>query len=138
MLLMIVSHIKKHQCVPALPGWSYFSICQLSCNATGPALRKYGHLRVQSLLARERFPPYFQGSPLIAQFSSLGSLDERWLTKEFRGSLSAGLTSTGGQPANPLCCLTLSAALLQSRPTSAVVAFDAHMATPLLDPVELY
>ncbi|KAL3159457.1 hypothetical protein ABBQ38_009882 [Trebouxia sp. C0009 RCD-2024] len=64
---------------------------------SGPALRKYGHLRVQALLAREKFPPHFQRSPLIAQFSSLGSLDERWLTNEFRGSLSAGLTSSGGR-----------------------------------------
>ncbi|KAL3157421.1 hypothetical protein ABBQ32_011893 [Trebouxia sp. C0010 RCD-2024] len=63
---------------------------------SGPALRTYGHLRVQSLLAREKFPSHFQRAPLIAQFSSLGSLDERWLTNEFRGSLSAGLTSSGG------------------------------------------
>ena len=76
----------------------------VSYDAAGPSLKKYGHLRVHSLLARERFPPHFQGSPLIAQFSSLGSLDERWLTNEFRGSLSAGLTTTGGQT---LLCFAL-------------------------------
>ena len=80
-----------------LPIWR-LTIVYVSCNAAGPALKKYGHLRVQSLLAREAFPPHFQGSPLLAQFSSLGSLDERWLTNEFRGSLSAGLTSSRGQP----------------------------------------
>ncbi|KAL0031162.1 hypothetical protein WJX77_006853 [Trebouxia sp. C0004] len=64
---------------------------------SGPALKKYGHLRVQALLARETFPAHFQGAPLVAQFSSLGSLDERWLSKEFRVSLSAGLSSAGGK-----------------------------------------
>ncbi len=63
----------------------------------GPALKKYGHLRVQALLARETFPAHFQGAPLVAQFSSLGSLDERWLSNEFRVSLSAGLSSSGGE-----------------------------------------
>ena len=63
----------------------------------GPALKKYGHLRVQALLAREKFPAHFQGAPLLAQFSSLGSLDERWLSNEFRASLAAGHSSTGGE-----------------------------------------
>ena len=93
----------------------------MSYNAAGPSLKKYGHLRVQSLLARESFPPHFQGSPLIAQFSSLGSLDERWLTNEFRGSLSAGLSTTGGQPVALLC--------LPQHDTPAVAASVLH--TPL-------
>lgn len=75
----------------------HLSVTFASSNSAGPALRTYGHLRVQSLLAREKFPSHFQRAPLIAQFSSLGSLDERWLTNEFRGSLSAGLTSSGGE-----------------------------------------
>ena len=71
----------------------------------GPALKKYGHLRVQALLARERFPPHFKGAPLLAQFSSLGSLDDKWLTQEFRGSLCAGQTTSGGlNPPSDQCC----------------------------------
>lgn len=68
----------------------------------GPALKKYGHLRVQALLAREKFPPHFEGAPLVAQFSSLGSLDEKWLSQEFRNSLTAGQTTTRGRSQ---CCM---------------------------------
>ena len=71
---------------------------------SGPALKKYGHLRVQALLARETFPAHFQGTPLVAQFSSLGSLDERWLSNEFRVSLSAGLSSSGGESLSLFVC----------------------------------
>ena len=43
----------------------------------------FGHMKVRSLLEKEEFGSCFAGSPLIYQFSSLGSLDEKWLKEEF-------------------------------------------------------
>ncbi|KAK9811236.1 hypothetical protein WJX72_000407 [[Myrmecia] bisecta] len=70
--------------VPSIPG-----------EHGGPRLNQYGHLRVRDLLGREAFDDSFQHAPIAAQFSSLGSLDEKWLPNEFRGSLSAGTCSAG-------------------------------------------
>jgi tyrosyl-DNA phosphodiesterase-1 len=52
-------------------------------------MHKYGHMLVRKLLARERFDPLFRRAPVVAQFSSLGSLTSAWLN-EFRESLAAG------------------------------------------------
>ncbi len=59
-------------------------------------LSRWGHMRVRACLGREAFPSHFAGAPLVAQFSSLGGLDEGWVTAEFTGSLSAG-KSAGGE-----------------------------------------
>lgn len=47
-------------------------------------------MRLRACLNKEEFPSGSAGSPLVAQFSSLGSLDEKWLGGEFTASLSAG------------------------------------------------
>ncbi|KAJ3705221.1 hypothetical protein LUZ61_008926 [Rhynchospora tenuis] len=58
---------------------------------TGSSLKKWGHMKLRSLLEECKFSKEFCKSPLIYQFSSLGSLDEKWLN-EFGSSLSAGKT----------------------------------------------
>ena len=52
-------------------------------------------MRLRAALNREEFGVQFAGAPLFAQFSSLGSLDARWVEEEFRVSLSAGRHSGG-------------------------------------------
>lgn len=38
-----------------------------------------GHMRLRAILNREPpFPSDFKGAPIIAQFSSLGSIEEKW------------------------------------------------------------
>ncbi|KAK9915663.1 hypothetical protein WJX75_002388 [Coccomyxa subellipsoidea] len=64
--------------IPSVPGYHQ-----------GAAKQKYGHSLVRSLLARQRFDPVFRRAPIVAQFSSLGSLTGTWLS-EFRESLAAG------------------------------------------------
>ena len=66
--------------------------CQLLC--AGAKLNSYGHMALRRLLSRECFPDSFAGAPLIAQFSSLGSLNEDWL-REFRHSMASGLKASG-------------------------------------------
>lgn len=58
---------------------------------SGPSLRKWGHMKLRTVLQECTFSEEFQKSPLIYQFSSLGSLDEKWMT-EFASSMSAGVT----------------------------------------------
>lgn len=97
---------------------------------SGPSLRKWGHMKLRTVLQECTFSKEFQKSPLIyqvsvsfwvsfsskdsftrcfyimpvlsniinicvfnclLQFSSLGSLDEKWMT-EFSSSMSAGVT----------------------------------------------
>ncbi|KAL3671324.1 hypothetical protein V7S43_003254 [Phytophthora oleae] len=54
----------------------------------GKDMERYGHLRVRSLLKMYNVPP--TDNPLICQFSSLGSLDEKWLFGEFAESFLPG------------------------------------------------
>ncbi|CAL0332101.1 unnamed protein product [Lupinus luteus] len=56
---------------------------------SGAGLKKWGHMKLRSLLQECTFDEEFKKSPLIYQFSSLGSLDEKWMA-EFASSLSAG------------------------------------------------
>ncbi|XP_031129904.1 tyrosyl-DNA phosphodiesterase 1 [Ipomoea triloba] len=56
---------------------------------SGPSLKKWGHMKLRTVLQECTFSKEFQKSPLVYQFSSLGSLDEKWMT-EFAFSLSAG------------------------------------------------
>jgi hypothetical protein len=63
---------------------------------TGADMHKWGHLRLRATLNREPpFPSAFRGAPLAAQYSSLGSLDDKWLTEEFKVSLAAGRCGGG-------------------------------------------
>jgi Tyrosyl-DNA phosphodiesterase len=58
---------------------------------TGADVHRYGHMQLRALLHRQQpFPEHFRGAPLVCQFSSIGSLDEKWLLREFGASLSAG------------------------------------------------
>ena len=57
-------------------------------------MHKVGHLRVRKLLQQRTFPAAYEGAPLVAQYSSVGSLSEPWLA-EFGSSLSAGRSSSG-------------------------------------------
>lgn len=60
-------------------------------------MHKWGHMRLRALLNREPpFPEAFRQAPLAAQYSSLGSLDDAWLTGELRASLAAGRCGDGG------------------------------------------
>ncbi|GAX84131.1 hypothetical protein CEUSTIGMA_g11554.t1 [Chlamydomonas eustigma] len=81
--------------VPSVPG--YF---------VGQDLDLYGHMRVRSVLSNIPLGPSFSNEPagpqLVAQCSSLGSLDEKWLLQEFGCSLAqqqqqqAASTSSSG------------------------------------------
>lgn len=58
---------------------------------TGLNLNKWGHMKLRSILQNCIFGNEFQGSPLAYQFSSLGSLDEKWMN-ELASSMSSGLS----------------------------------------------
>ncbi|XP_071934945.1 tyrosyl-DNA phosphodiesterase 1 [Coffea arabica] len=58
---------------------------------SGSNLKKWGHMKLRTVLQECTFSEEFQKSPLVYQFSSLGSLDEKWML-EFASSMSAGVT----------------------------------------------
>ncbi|KAI0529672.1 hypothetical protein KFK09_002226 [Dendrobium nobile] len=58
---------------------------------SGPNLKKWGHMKMRTVLEECEFDKEFSKSPLVYQFSSLGSLDERWMS-EFGASMSAGIS----------------------------------------------
>ncbi|KAF9588080.1 hypothetical protein IFM89_007321, partial [Coptis chinensis] len=55
----------------------------------GPNLKKWGHMKLRTVLQECIFGKEFENSPLVYQFSSLGSLDEKWMA-EFALSMSSG------------------------------------------------
>ncbi|KAK2632308.1 hypothetical protein EUGRSUZ_L01729, partial [Eucalyptus grandis] len=57
----------------------------------GSNLKKWGHMKLRSVLQECTFDKDFQKSPLVYQFSSLGSLDEKWMT-ELASSMSSGFS----------------------------------------------
>ncbi|KAJ4976556.1 hypothetical protein NE237_001662 [Protea cynaroides] len=57
----------------------------------GSDLKKWGHMKLRTILQESYFDKEFLKSPLVYQFSSLGSLDEKWMA-EFASSLSAGFS----------------------------------------------
>ncbi|KAG0599541.1 hypothetical protein M758_12G160100 [Ceratodon purpureus] len=57
----------------------------------GRNLTKWGHLKLRTILQEQCFDEQFKGSPCVYQFSSLGSLDEKWMD-EFASSVQAGST----------------------------------------------
>ncbi|KAJ7946245.1 Tyrosyl-DNA phosphodiesterase 1 [Quillaja saponaria] len=58
---------------------------------TGTNMKKWGHMKIRSVLQECVFDKEFTKSPLIYQFSSLGSLDEKWMA-ELASSMSSGFT----------------------------------------------
>ncbi|XP_050215287.1 tyrosyl-DNA phosphodiesterase 1 isoform X1 [Mercurialis annua] len=58
---------------------------------SGANLKKWGHMKLRTILEECIFAKEFKNSPLAFQFSSLGSLDAKWLS-ELATSLSSGLT----------------------------------------------
>ena len=66
-------------------------------------MRRYGHMRVRDLLSREDFSPEFRHTPLVAQFSSMGSINLKWL-EELQHSFSQGSCADPGQPASKKPC----------------------------------
>eukprot|EP00899_Mesostigma_viride_P014090 jgi/Mesvir1/22682/Mv14105-RA.1 len=62
----------------------------------GATVAKWGHLKLRALLAEQAFPRHFEGAPLVYQFSSMGSLDEPWLTRELGASMAAGRVAASG------------------------------------------
>ncbi|PAN14246.1 hypothetical protein PAHAL_2G394200 [Panicum hallii] len=60
----------------------------------GPNIKKWGHMKLRTVLEECMFEKQFCKSPLVYQFSSLGSLDEKWMS-EFTYSLSAGKSDDG-------------------------------------------
>ncbi|KAH7545799.1 hypothetical protein FEM48_Zijuj01G0132100 [Ziziphus jujuba var. spinosa] len=55
----------------------------------GTSLKKWGHMKLRTVLQECTFDKEFRKSPLVYQFSSLGSLDEKWMA-EFASSMSSG------------------------------------------------
>ena len=49
-----------------------------------------GHKILQMRLSKEKFASEYKKAPVFAQFSSLGSLDQKWLHQEFQQTLSSG------------------------------------------------
>ncbi|EXB31386.1 Tyrosyl-DNA phosphodiesterase 1 [Morus notabilis] len=70
---------------------------------TGVNLKKWGHVKLRTVLQECTFDREFKKSPLVYQFSSLGSLDEKWMA-EFASSMSSGLSEdkTPLGPGEPL------------------------------------
>ncbi|XP_038981850.1 tyrosyl-DNA phosphodiesterase 1 isoform X2 [Phoenix dactylifera] len=60
----------------------------------GTNLKKWGHMKLRGVLEECIFDKEFCKSPLVYQFSSLGSLDERWLA-ELAVSMSSGILNDG-------------------------------------------
>lgn len=73
--------------VTSVPGYHY-----------GNTISHWGHMRVRSLLAQEPISPEFEKATVVSQFSSMGSLTESWLTKDFLVTMTTG---KGLQPQFP-------------------------------------
>ncbi|XP_022720583.1 tyrosyl-DNA phosphodiesterase 1 isoform X2 [Durio zibethinus] len=56
---------------------------------TGSNMKKWGHMKLRTVLQECVFDKEFLRSPLVYQFSSLGSLDEKWMA-ELASSMSSG------------------------------------------------
>ena len=56
-------------------------------------------MRVRELLRREKFQSGMRHAPLVAQFSSMGSISPKWL-EEFQHSFWQGSSHEPGQPAS--------------------------------------
>lgn len=70
---------------------------------TGNNMKKWGHMKLRTVLQECTFDKEFRKSPLAYQFSSLGSLDEKWMA-ELAYSMSSGYSDdkTPLGPGEPL------------------------------------
>ncbi|KAK6932362.1 Tyrosyl-DNA phosphodiesterase I [Dillenia turbinata] len=57
----------------------------------GQNLNKWGHMKLRNVLQECTFDKEFQESSLVYQFSSLGSLDDKWMA-ELASSMSSGFS----------------------------------------------
>ncbi|KAH3765906.1 tyrosyl-DNA phosphodiesterase 1 [Pelomyxa schiedti] len=64
---------------------------------TGDSIHRYGHMKIRKILASTAIPERFASSPVLCQFSSLGSLNQKWVT-EFHTSFSSGLFAPPRKP----------------------------------------
>ena len=64
--------------IPSVPG-----------RHVAPTMHRYGHMKMRSILGRQVLPQKFHQAPVVAQYSSVGSVSEEWLTGELRVSLAA-------------------------------------------------
>lgn len=55
----------------------------------GSSKTQFGHARLRELLSRESIPERDEQAVAICQFSSLGSIQKKWLEEEFRDTLFA-------------------------------------------------
>lgn len=79
----------------------------------GAALSAFGHMRARAVLAQQGFAGTFRNALMACQFSSLGSLTQPWLEREFAASLSAGrVAAEDGGPPPLLLSLCLSLRIL--------------------------
>jgi tyrosyl-DNA phosphodiesterase-1 len=67
----------------------------------GDQLHAYGHMKLRECLNNEPggFPAHFAAAPVLAQYSSIGSLSDSWLLGQFLASAAAG--RSGGRPLGP-------------------------------------
>ncbi|KAK9267484.1 hypothetical protein L1049_009910 [Liquidambar formosana] len=65
--------------------------CRRVNKPAGSNLKKWGHMKLRTVLQECVFDKEFQKSPLVYQFSSLGSLDEKWMA-ELAFSMSSGVS----------------------------------------------
>ena len=67
------------------------------CAPAGDAKHQWGHLALRRLLAKERVGGQFSGpkASIVCQYSSLGSLTEKWLREDFFRTLSAESSGAG-------------------------------------------
>lgn len=73
--LDVVAEVRRHDfsaarvvLVPSVPG-----------THKGADLHKYGHMKVRRVLSKEPIDAKFAASPVIAQYSSTGSLTPKWM-----------------------------------------------------------
>eukprot|EP00798_Chlamydomonas_sp_ICE-L_P020433 gene20433-27221_t len=93
-----------------------------------------GHMRVRTLLAKEHLPDEFraQAPQIAAQFSSLGSVDSKWLLQEFGASLA-----TCDRSAGPCPGASGSGTNTKASPSGpSVAASDFHLVWPTLKQVK--
>ncbi|KAH9104914.1 hypothetical protein AeMF1_019144 [Aphanomyces euteiches] len=88
-------------------------------------MEKYGHLRMKRLFQRSRLSRS-QDHPLICQYSSLGSLDEKWLVEFFKSMTGATSAVESPIPAGKLHCIWPSVAAVQN----SIQGWDAGRSLP--------
>ncbi|CEM23753.1 unnamed protein product [Vitrella brassicaformis CCMP3155] len=65
----------------------------------GSDINRWGHMRLRDVLSSQPDPQNLQDFHLVCQFSSLGSLSDKWLLEEFAGTMVS--SSSHRRPARP-------------------------------------